>query len=107
MGLIVKLRDDKTNTDYWMEWSTICDAPLTHGFSLAFFIKYYKEKYGTNGMEDLPDRLERVERYGCSDRLDPENSLRSLIASNRAGKNEARLTLEEILDQYCRSKIEH
>ena len=86
---------------YYLEWSTIVDAPVTSGMSLEEFQNYYKENYGTKGLEDLPFRLHRVEERGTSN---PYESLDSLISFNRAGENESYLTKEEIIQKYCRTK---
>lgn len=60
-SFIIKVKDEKFNKDYYMEWSTIVDAPVTYGMSLDEFKEYYKEQYGIKGMEGLEDRMTRVE----------------------------------------------
>lgn len=97
---IVKLHDDKLNTDYYMEWSTIVDAPVTYGVGLDEFKRYYRDQYGEDGMRDFPNRMRRVDEKGTSSELD--NSADELIRYNRAGKNETSLTKEELLEQFCR-----
>ena len=81
-----------------MEWSTGLDAPVTYGVPLERFKAYYRERYGTEGMKELPERLERVERKGTSDMI---GTLAGLIACNRAGDKEEKLTLEQIVERYC------
>lgn len=98
---IVKLTDPATSIDYYMEWSTIVDAPVTYGMSLEEFKTYYKEEYGNQGMEGLDKRLERVEANGTSAQID---SYESFFNFNHAGENESPLNFEEILEQYCINK---
>lgn len=99
MSLIIKLTDPKDNKVYYLEWSTMQDAPLTNGVPLDEFKSYYKEKYGTNGMRELEGRLIRVEKYGSSSSLE---TLDDILNYNRAGDNEFSLDLEGLLNKYCR-----
>lgn len=99
MSLIIKLTDPKDNKVYYLEWSTIADAPLTYGASLEDFKRYYKKEYGKHGMKTLEDRLARIEKYGSSSSLE---RLESLLNFNRAGAYETRLDLEGLLNKYCR-----
>lgn len=101
--LICKFEDGPT--EYYLEWSTVVDAPITFGMSLEDFKEYYLEEYGRNGMEfDFQQRMERVEKYGTSSHL--HSSVDDLIAFNRAGNNETRLTKDQIIDWYCRKGAE-
>ena len=90
---IIKLRDK------YLEWSTIVDAPLTPGLTLEQLQEHIGNKYGLDRLKYLPSRLERVEKYGTS-KLEGV-SVADLIAGNRAGENETRLTEDEIYEQYC------
>ena len=98
--LIIKIHDDKLNKDWYLEWSSIVDAPVTYGLELDEFKKYYKEEYGREGMSELQDRLDRVEKTGCSSRHG--STLDDILASNRAGEKEECLTKEQMLDKFCR-----
>ena len=98
--LIVKLHDKQTNQDFYMEWSTIVDAPVTYGMPLDAFINYYRDEYGKSGINDLPTRLERVKKNGISSYI---GTLSSLLSINQAGENGKHLSIEEILDNYCRN----
>lgn len=103
---IMKIHDDQFNKDYYLEWSTIVDAPVTWGCSLDEFKEYYKEKNGTNGLKDLEEsRLPRVQQYGIS-AYPPFDDLESYFSYNRAGKNEKTISKEQILERYCRNHIE-
>ena len=85
--------------DYYLEWSSIVDAPIMFGLELEEFKEYYRLKYGTDGMDDLDARLERVELNGTS-YLDNRN-VGDAISVNRAGPDESELTEEEIYQAYC------
>lgn len=98
---IIKLTDPKTKTPYYMEWSTVSDRPITNGMDLFKFRKYYIKNYGISSMQELNERLERVEKQGCSS-LGNYEDLDFLIRTNRAGENESCLSLEQIIEQYCK-----
>jgi hypothetical protein len=100
---IIKLTDEKDNTDYYMEWSTVVDAPITYGLSLEEFKEYYQTQYGTAGMRDLGYRMERVEEKGTS-ALPPFDNMDEVLKHNRAGEGETCLDKEGLLERYCRSK---
>lgn len=77
----------------YFEYSTIVDAPITDPMTAAEFQAYYRDKYGSSGLEDLPLRLERVEKTGCSAR--DGMSVEDMIVCNRAGDNESQWTLDQ------------
>jgi hypothetical protein len=85
--------------EYYLEWSTVVDAPVSWGMSLEEFKEYYRQEYGHDGMRGLDDRLKRVAIYGTSshDRYTPDD----LIRGNHAGPNESELTREQIYHVYC------
>lgn len=82
----------------YMDWSTIVDAPITCGLTLDEFKSYYKEQFGARGMQDLPQRLERVEKKGTSSHIHKNRD--DVLSYNRAGKNNTCLTVEQIVDFY-------
>ena len=94
---IVKLED------YYFEWSTIVDSPITFGMSLEDFLDYYRVQYGRKGLNDLPGRLKRVEEYGSS-AYQKHYWLPDLFSGNRAGPDESELTKDEIFKAYCLMK---
>lgn len=83
--------------DQYYEWSTVVDAPVTFGMSLNELRFYIFKKYGNDGLNQLPQRLLRVEEKGTSAR---DRDLESLIRSNRAGKDEKHLSRFQIYDVY-------
>lgn len=86
--------------DYYLEWSTVTDSPVTFGMEKATFVRYYRAEYGRGGLRALEKRLERVEEHGSSahesDGWPPD-----LFKGNRAGPDESSLTEDEIYRAYC------
>ena len=99
---IIKIHDEKFNKDYYLEWSTVTDAPASFGYSSEEFRKYYKEKYGPEAVLLLDERLKRVEKRGVSARA-PLDDLEEFLENNRAGENGQQISQEEILEDYCRT----
>ncbi len=50
----------------YFEWSSVVESPVTKAMTLDEFKEYYKIRYGTSSMEDLKNRLSRVEKQGVS-----------------------------------------
>ena len=90
---IVKIKD------YYLEWSTIVDGPVTFGMKIEDFKRYYRDMYGEEVMRELPLRLERVEQKGTS-AIDHED-INDTIRFNRAGPREGILRINEIYKAYC------
>ncbi len=90
---IVKLND------YYFEFSTIVDAPVSFGMSLTAFKKYYLLEYGQHNYKKLEERLSRVEKYGSSSV--PNEAAEEILSCNRAGPKEDCLTTDEIYKAYC------
>lgn len=88
--------------DHYLIWCTMMDAPATHGSSLAALKSYYKQKYGERGLLDLSERLKRVEIKGVSSHL--HDNFKELIQHNRAGDQEEELTMQQIIEKYCREE---
>lgn len=91
--------EELLTADYYLEWSTVVDAPVTYGMSMGEFEDYYKSAYGNEGMIGLPERMIRVEKKGTSSIID--DNLHTLIRGNKAGDDESELTYEELIDRYC------
>ncbi len=85
--------------DKYFEWSTIVDAPLTYGMNEDELKFYIKEKYGNEGLAELPARLERVEKQGTSCHFN--YTLEDIGGCNRAGNKEKSLTIDEIYEKYA------
>lgn len=80
----------------YFEWSTIVDAPVTHGMTLDEFKAYYREEYGRSGLDALALRLERVEAVGTSSVI--HRDIAEVIEHNRAGVGESCATRAEIIE---------
>ena len=101
---ICKLKDNKTNVDYYLEWSTIVDAPVTFGVDFEEFKEYYLQKYGVSSICDFRKRMEIVNTKGCSS---PDyNNVEEIVSCNRAGFKEEDITLDQIVEWYCVKKKE-
>lgn len=88
--------------DYYLEWSTIVDAPVTYGMSLEEFKQHYREEYGNSSMPELEQRLRRVEEGGTS--ALNGMTIQDVISGNRAGPDGAKLSLEEVITAYCQQE---
>lgn len=100
---ICKVQDG--DNAYYLEWSTVVDAPVTTGMSLDEFKAYYRDEYGRHSFESplsdgFEERMKRVEEKGVSAR--DYKSFDDLIGCNRAGKDETCLSKEQIIEWYCR-----
>lgn len=95
--IIVKLKDEKFNKEYYLMWSTIVDAPVTYGMEYDKFKEYYFKEYET---KDFEQRMKRVEEKGTSSFVD--SSVESLLSFNQAKEGETG-DLEYILENYCRN----
>ena len=94
---IIKLNDGKR--DYYLEFSSNVDAPVTFGMTLGEFTEFYRIEYGRSSMRGFQQRMERVEEKGTSDYSD--NDVDETIAHNHAGKDGTCLTKEQIIKVYC------
>lgn len=97
---IMKLTDEKEKKDYYLEWSTIVDAPVTFGMELGEFREYCRHEYGQNGLRDFDERIARANEKGIS-AYPPFDDMNSYFRYNRAGGNETTLTKEQIIEKYC------
>lgn len=86
---------------YYLEWSTVVDAPVTFGMSREEFADHHRREYGAKP-DRLPERMGRVDRYGTSCRLG--TSAATMVAANRAGPDETELSMEELVRWYCVEK---
>ncbi len=59
---------------------------------------YIRNRYGSEGVKNLPERLDRAHKNGHS-RV-PGGKLEDLLRLNRAGKNEKRLSFTECIKQF-------
>lgn len=85
--------------DYYFEYSTVVDAPVTWGMTLKDFEAYYLFEYGRSSIEDFIERMKRVEEKGTSSLT--EDGAESTMEYNCAGPNGKNLTTDEIYKLYC------
>lgn len=97
--MIIKLSEGKR--DWYLEYSTVVDAPINYGMSLEEFKEYYQEEYGKSSMGELEKRLMRVEEKGSSSMI--HKGLNDTIDYNRAGKGETCLSKEQMIEHYCKT----
>lgn len=84
--------------DYYLNWSTIVDAPVSPGFTRDEFDIYM------GNTEKYHKRMARVDKNGTS--ALNQQSVASLLSFNRAGPNEERLSIEGIIYGYIETKGE-
>jgi hypothetical protein len=65
--------------------------------NIVGFSHWYRREYGCSGLEELPERLERVWRTGTSLR---DETADSLLAHNRYGEDESNLEVEEVKQKW-------
>lgn len=81
--------------DFYLEWSTVVDAPASPPMSLVEFTAYYRERYGAERAERPPLRMERVHATGASER--GVDNVTDTVGFNRAGPDESCLLVEHIV----------
>lgn len=99
---IIKLTDKRDLKDYYLEWSTIVDAPVTYGMYLEGFKAYYQQEYGRSGMRELPERLKRVEEKGTS-AYPPFDSVDETLSTYDLNRDKVGDQREYILENFCRN----
>lgn len=100
---IIKITDPVDNKAYYLDWSTIVDAPVTWGMTLGEYKEYFKTEY-PKSINKLDEMLQRVELTGSSSKL-AWMQLTSFLDLNFAGKDGEQLDLEGILHNYCRNHL--
>jgi len=88
----------------YLIWSTVVDAPITYGMTLAELREWIRIEHGRAGLRLLPRRLAHVAERGTSSMI--EKSVDDVIAHNRAGPDERTLTRAELIRTYCRQNGE-
>lgn len=80
-------------------YTTVADGPwFVHGITLEQLQEITKEEFGASGLRDLPDRLERAHKTGCS--AISGETLEECIRCNRAGPKESRIPVDEFIAKY-------
>lgn len=97
---IVKLADDK-----YVEWSSVVDAPVSCVMSRKDMREYLHETYGMASVAGNLERLDRADEHGTSFHTPTPAS--AVAGFNRAGPNETKLSLEEIIKQYSKGGAQY
>ena len=87
--------------DYYLDWSSIVDSPVTFGMKFGDWMQYYKTEYGEISMTNFTHRMKRVEEHGTSYLVGGLTSAEDFVQNNRAGPDEDCLTYDEIYKAYC------
>jgi hypothetical protein len=87
---IVEIRNPENDSDRrLLEWSTVSDAPNTHGMTPSGFVNWYVAEYGASSRRELVARLQRVAAAGTSE--GGAKDWTDTVTVNRAGPRESRL----------------
>jgi len=103
-SFFIRLIDPADGREYFLRWSTVVDAPTTAGMSEEELREWYAQEYGRQGLLDLPSAIHAARTKGVASV--GYRDLADVIAGNRAGEGATELTLEEIVEQYCRDRPE-
>lgn len=104
---IIALKDKQENV-YYLDWSTICDAPVTNGMTRKELIQYLAENRGYKkcrcGCNCAAEAvLAHIDKYGHS-WTGLSKPVEDIISHNRAGTGDTSLTIDELIQYYCLSE---
>lgn len=92
---IIKLKKD--DQEWYLEWSSTIDAPITFAMSKEeMTIWLRKQRWFDFEIENL---MKQLDKTGCG--LPNVKSVEDLIKDNRAGENKECLTYEQIVEKFC------
>ena len=97
---IVKLTDEEG--DWYFEYSTIVDAPVSYALRKDEFTEYYKKAYGEKSMLEFEQRMARVAEKGTS-AMDYPNA-EETVSFNHAGPRGEDLSPSEMLKDLKRQR---
>lgn len=100
---ILRLEDSRDGAAFYLEWSSVVDAPITFGLTREEMAVYHRDEYGR-----LDHELHFARRMKAADENKFQFGLTAekIIAGNRAGPDESELTYEEIVDKFWRRRGE-
>lgn len=84
----------------FMEWTSVSDGPVSPLLTEVQFRRYWREEYGRSRWHELAEVLMAVKARGTSAR---GYTVDEIIKSNRAGKNDTKLTKKQIINGYTPS----
>lgn len=82
--------------DYYLEYSTVSDAPISIGMNREEFTQYLFHKYGASEIDYNKERMDKADKNGSS-----SYNLGVSLTVNRAGEDETCLTGFQIYLYYC------
>lgn len=82
----------------FLEWSTVSDGPNTTPCTEAMIKAYIQKWRGLDGLRDFDKRIARCRHRGHS--LHSTCSLENELGCNRAGKNETRMLISQMVQFY-------
>lgn len=86
----------------YFEYATNVAAPVTRPMTKLELFEFVRCEEGWIGLQELPERLERVKARGHSALAHYANaSVQELLAGNRAGPEESEWTLDQF-KAWCR-----
>lgn len=92
----------KIGEDRYLEWSTVVDAPISHGMSRDEMKQHLASQERVEedlALEQAERRLRRADETGTSS-MDRTQTPETMMAYNRAGPRETRLSVEELIQRY-------
>lgn len=96
----VKLVDPVDRSEWFLEWSTVVDAPITFGMRRDELEDYVRKEYGEYGLTRLPRWLSWLDKTGTS--YQGVSSCEAVLETNYAGPDEEEATADDIVRWYCR-----
>lgn len=80
-------------------YTTVADgACFERALTLDELTEYIRQELGEAGLRELPQRLERAHKTGCSSMHGM--TLAECLVANRAGENESELSFDEFVTRY-------
>lgn len=80
-------------------YTTVADGAIYESaLTLEQLRQVVERESGESGLRDLPDRLDRAHRTGCSDL--GGMTLEECVICNRAGPNEDEISYDEFIAKY-------
>ncbi len=89
----------------FVEWSTVVDAPVSEAMNLDELSGYIRNRYGEEGIDQLPARIARAVEKGTSC-IGPSYTFDDIVAGNRAGPDEAELSRDELIAEYFTRRMD-
>lgn len=96
VDFIVRFADGER--ECFLEWSTVSDGPNTKPCTEAQIKAYIRKWRGLDGLRDFDKRIARCRHRGHS--LHSTCSLENELGCNRAGKDETRMLVSQMVQFY-------